>query len=228
MRRTLLERRFGWQVVCLTTVALTMGQAAWAAKSKTLRAPKPYPTPTLAEGFDSPDPANPLELRAAAEVNDGVEVVRERHANGKVKIERQVTLDQEGNYVNHGTWKMYTQNGDVVSEGQYDMGKRVGTWTRWLDRNNAPVLGQYPFNRFKAPFLSQASFTDDVLDGEWLILDSQQRKCVQLSLNMGQRNGPVIMWLPDGKTYRQAAYVDGVPTGDFFDIDKNGETVGLF
>ena len=36
-----------------------------------------------------------------------IEVIRERYPNRSVKIEREVTQDAEGNYVNHGSWKMW-------------------------------------------------------------------------------------------------------------------------
>ena len=57
------------------------------------------------------------------------------------------------------------------------MAARVGIWTRWADRKESPFLSQPPLNKFDAPFLSQASFVNGVLDGEWLIFDAKQRKC---------------------------------------------------
>ena len=50
------------------------------------------PSPTLA----------PSDGAVGAEGN--VEQVTERYPNGKIKIERQVTKDAAGNYVNHGTY----------------------------------------------------------------------------------------------------------------------------
>ena len=69
-----------------------------------------------------------------------VEVVRERYPDGKVRIERQVTLNNEGNYVNHGAWKLFSASADVIAEGQYNFGQRVGMWTRWLGRNDSPCV----------------------------------------------------------------------------------------
>ncbi len=157
--------------------------------------------------------------------NDGaVEVVRERYANGNVRIERCVVLDADKNYVNHGSWKMFATGGEVVAEGQYDMGKRIGLWTRFVNRNESPVLNEHPYNRFKAPFTSQASFDNGVIDGEWLIEDADKRKVVQITFKDGERHGPSIAWLPTGKMYRQATYDEGVPVGDVLEVNnKSGE-----
>lgn len=210
-----------WTLLCLIAAGLGATSSAWAVKpleSGDLEADLEAITP-----LDEAQLINPRELIEAATTAGQVEVVRERYPNGKVHIERQVTLDAQGNYVNHGSWKMFNNSEQVIAEGHYDMGKRVGTWTRWYGRGDAPVLGQYPFNRFKPPFVSVATFSDDKLDGEWLVADADQRKCLQISYAEGKRHGPVISWLPNGKTFQQAAYNHGVPVGDFFEIDKKGE-----
>ena len=54
---------------------------------------------------------------------DDVEVIRERYPDGKIKIERQVTLDADGNYVNHGAVEaLFAQRNDrrrrAVRHGQ--------------------------------------------------------------------------------------------------------------
>ncbi len=63
-------------------------------------------TPTIA----GPAKAAPITEDAAADATtqssesteNGVEVIRERHPNSAVKVERHVTQDAEGNYYNHG------------------------------------------------------------------------------------------------------------------------------
>ena len=51
-----------------------------------------------------------------------IEIVQERYSNGKVKIERETTLDDKGNYVNHGAMKIWNANGKLVVEGNFNMG----------------------------------------------------------------------------------------------------------
>jgi hypothetical protein len=69
-----------------------------------------------------------------------VEVIRERYPNGSVKIERGVALDADGNYMNHGMWKLWNEEGTLVAEGQYDMGERTGAWSKWHSRRDCPSL----------------------------------------------------------------------------------------
>jgi antitoxin component YwqK of YwqJK toxin-antitoxin module len=152
------------------------------------------------------------------------ETFTERYPNGKVRIQREVALDAEGNYVNHGSWVMWSPEGEVAAEGQYEMGQRIGTWTRWLNHNNSPLLQQAPFNRFKSPFLSQVTFVDGQMNGEWIISDTDQKKCCQTSIKMGKRHGLKITWLSNGKMLRQESFEDGVPVGDVLQLNpETGE-----
>lgn len=192
---------------------------------------------SIAQGEE--EPANPLvPARAAAAagvagqgslaylddsniVDDtAVEVVRERYPNGSIRIERCVTLDANKDFVNHGAWRMLAPNGDLIADGQFEMGKRIGVWTRYHGRNDSPVLNEYPYNKFKAPFTSQANFVDGTIDGEWLITDGDKKKCVQISFKMGERHGPAVAWLPTGKMFRQATYDEGVPVGDVLEVNS--------
>jgi antitoxin component YwqK of YwqJK toxin-antitoxin module len=220
MQRLSITQRTFLQFVAVAIIATVRPTSAVAEDRLQLRVPQTF--------TDEPTIADLHEYTAigddASTTVDEVEVVRERYANGKVRVERQVTLDADGNYVNHGTWKLFSANETVIAEGQYDMGRRVGSWTRWYGRNDSPLFSQFPFNRFKPPFASQAIFADGVMDGEWLIVDSDQRKIMQISLMGGKRNGSVITWLPNGKTHRQANYDQGVPVGDVLEADaKTGE-----
>jgi antitoxin component YwqK of YwqJK toxin-antitoxin module len=171
----------------------------------------------------SPDDFQQLAESTPAFAGGGLEVVRENFPNGKVRVERHVVLDMTGNYVNHGPWKQFDAKGNVLAEGQFDMGKRAGMWSRWCGPKEAPVLSHYPFNKFKAPFRSQANFVDDQMEGEWVIADSAQRKCMQVSLTLGKRNGITTVWLPNGIVFSQATYEQGVRQGDVMEADKRGE-----
>ena len=166
---------------------------------------------------------NYSEMRTELGVPGEVEIVRERYADGKVKVERQVTLDADGNYVNHGVWKQFSQTGDVIAEGQYNFGQRIGMWTRWVGRNDAELLGDLPFKQFKAPFMSQANFANGKMDGEWFVTDANERKVLGVSLKGGQRDGQATIWSPNGKVYWQMQYEQGVPVGDMMELNKIGE-----
>ncbi len=203
-------------------LALAAG-AAWAAP------PADSGTPSSRARFENIF-LNEIEAAKYSEMNTGpsivgeVELIRERYPDGKVRIERQVTLNNEGNYVNHGAWKQFSTDGDVVAEGQYHFGERSGMWTRWLGYRDTSMLSDFPFKQFKAPFMSQANFVNGKMDGEWTITDANDRKVMQVSLKDGDRNGPTTIWLPNGKVYHQMTYDHAVPVGDELDINpKTGE-----
>ncbi|TWT87712.1 MORN repeat variant [Pseudobythopirellula maris] len=157
-------------------------------------------------------------LAAAASAPGRVEIIRERFPDGKVSVEREVTLDENENYVNHGEWRMFDRQGNVSAEGRYHYGKRVGPWQRWHNASTSKTVKSFPFNRFKGPFLSQATYTDGVLDGAWIILDADNRKVMQVSIEDGKRHDVTITWSPGGDIIRQQAYEHGVPVGDVLEL----------
>jgi antitoxin component YwqK of YwqJK toxin-antitoxin module len=199
----------------MAVLAIGIGLPAFAKEQRT---PQTFPYALLSD--------EEIEERSQLTTDPGVmgevEVVRQRYPDGKIHIERQMTLDNEGNYVNHGSWKMYAENGDVMAEGQYQFGRRVGLWTRWHARNDSPLFSQTSYKGFKAPFMSQANFTDGVMDGEWLIIDANDRKCSQISLKNGQRHGLAITWLANGSTFQQSTYEHGQQVGEL--LETNAKT----
>jgi antitoxin component YwqK of YwqJK toxin-antitoxin module len=216
MKRSWTTRRIAAGCSALA-IALAVQLPALSQQRSQLQMPQTYQDSSL---IDEQNTAAQIQGANGSEV----EVVRERYPDGKIRIERQVTQDEQGNYVNHGAWRMLTTKGEVSAEGQYNMGQRVGHWIRWHGRNDSPILNEAPFNRFEAPFKSQANFTDGQLDGDWLITDANDRKVIQVSLKNGQRHGPAVTWLPNGKTFRQATYDQGVPVGDVLEANsKTGE-----
>ena len=205
-----------WQADAATDLQLT------ASTDSAMEAPNEFAYGDFEASIDATyGDANAFDVDALDTNAIETEVFRERYADGKVKIEREVALDAEGNYVNHGGWKMWDPTGLMMAEGQYDMGKRTGSWTRMLGRNNTQILRQTPFNRFKAPFVSQVNFTSDKMDGTWLIVDMDQRKCSQITLKDGVRHGMAITWMPNGSVLRQSEYDNGVPVGDVMQANNS-------
>jgi antitoxin component YwqK of YwqJK toxin-antitoxin module len=164
------------------------------------------------------------ELPNDLSVTGEVEVVRERYADGKIHIERQITLDGDGSYVNHGAWKEFLPTGNVVAEGRYHFGQRVGIWTRWISPKDSSLFNEFPYKQFKPPFLSQANFVDGKMEGDWIVADASDRKVLAVSLKAGERHGTATTWLPNGKVFRQVAYEHSIPVGEMLEINpKSGE-----
>lgn len=156
-------------------------------------------------------------------VEGATETVRERYSDGQVKIEREVTLDAVGNYVNHGAWRMWDPAGKLIAEGHYDMGQRDGVWKRIHTRDDSPVLQEFPFSKFTAPFESQATFVAGQLENAWMVCDAEGRQCSQVLLVHGKRHGKATLWQPDGQIYREAAFQQGVANGDVLQRDVGGQ-----
>src|SRR5215207_7339187 len=109
MKRLFKGYRYASGCVALA-ISMGMSPAAHAEEHGKLRVPASLPIPLLSD-IAATDYA---EVTGEPGVTGEIELVRERYADGKVRVERQVTLNNDGNYVNHGTWKMYSPSGDVV------------------------------------------------------------------------------------------------------------------
>ena len=219
MKRLFSRDRFASGCVAIA-LAMGLNGAGLAAERGILRIPAMLPVPLLSDIAVT----EYEEVKTEPGVVGEVELVRERYADGKVRIERQVTLNNDGNYVNHGAWKMYSPTGDVVAEGHYHFGERNGLWTRWVGKKDAAALGEAPFNQFKTPYMSQATFANGKLEGDWIITDANDRKVMMVSFQGGLRNGAATTWLPNGKVLKQITYQNAIPVGDLLEINqKNGE-----
>jgi antitoxin component YwqK of YwqJK toxin-antitoxin module len=223
MHRSFFSRWLTAGPAAATVVAMSFSLTSLAGEPRQLEveAPREFPFALLSDTATD-DTEN---ISTDPGVMGEVELVRERHADGSIHIERQITLDKDGNYVNHGGYKMFSTNGDVIAEGQYHFGKRVGVWTRWHGKNDSGIFSETPFKQFKAPFMSQVSFTDGKMDGEWIIVDANDRKVSQITLKEGLRHGMAITWLPNGSTYRQSTYENGLPVGDLLEFNNKTNNV---
>lgn len=161
-----------------------------------------------------------------AEADPQREVIRERYPNREVKIEREVTQDAEGNYINHGNWKMLTPSGELVAEGRYHYGERQGLWSLRAERDDAPLFASAPYDQFDGPFVSQATFEAGRLSGQWTIYDSRQRKISQWNFVDGQRDGKSIWNFPDGRPMRELDFRRGLLEGDGITWNPDGKVTG--
>ena len=162
-----------------------------------------------------------------AEVPDGVtpEVIRERHPNRTVKVEREAIQDERQNYINHGRWRMWNPRGALVAEGQYRYGERHGTWNAWYLGNEVDLFSQAPYDQFKAPFISQATFEQGKLHGNWTVYDAKQRKISEWAFQDGLRHGKWTSWYANGNKMRDITYVDGEIEGELLQWNPEGQLV---
>jgi antitoxin component YwqK of YwqJK toxin-antitoxin module len=141
------------------------------------------------------------------------ELLTQRYPNGQVMIEREVAMDQHGNYLNEGSWKMYDMDQKLMGSGRFETGQMVGLWRRTHLEQDHPWLSSAEFRGFQAPFHSSAEFVDGKLHGLWLIKDDQERKVVELTYREGQRHGAGTWWHPNGEVRRQLSFQDNLLHG---------------
>jgi uncharacterized protein len=154
-----------------------------------------------------------------------IEIIRERYPNRAVKIEREVTQDASGNYVNHGAWRMWDQKGTLVVDGHFRNGEREGVWNRWYRSGEVELLTKPPYNGFQGPFISQATFTDGKLDGKWTIYDGKQHRISEWEFADGDRHGRSTWFYPSGRKMRETDYNKGEIDGQLLEWNADAKLV---
>ena len=185
------------------------------------------PSDDESDQYDTADDvARPLDEQYTADSatkEKETELIKERFPNGSINVERLVSQDLHGNYINHGSWKMWDQRGNLVAQGQYESGNRTGTWVRWYRSVLAAnILSKAPYKQFAGPFISQATFKNDKLNGLWTIYDGKMRKISQWAFADGKRHGPSIWWYSNGKKMREAQFRDGDMDGRYLEWGTDG------
>jgi antitoxin component YwqK of YwqJK toxin-antitoxin module len=173
---------------------------------------------SAADVASAPTPAKPEIAQGASN-----EVIQERYPNRTVKIERQVTQDSEGNYINHGSWMMWDEKGRMIGAGEFKNGERNGTWTRWYGANEGEMFAGPAFKAFQGPFISEANFADGKLHGVWTVYDSRKRKVTEWEFDHGERNGKSVTYGANGNKLSEVTFRNGQLDGDALEWDAAGK-----
>lgn len=174
-------------------------------------------TPSIAE-MPEGSPSQPSLSQLGTD-----EVVRQRFPNGQIQLERSVTLDGEGNYVNDGLYQEWDQAGNLIAAGEFVVGHREGKWFRIYQGNESNLFAAYPYSKMTAPFRSEAEFSAGVLNGIWKITDAEGRLVSEIASELGQRNGTATWYHPTGEVMYRATYKDGVLDGEMVEFDPAGK-----
>jgi antitoxin component YwqK of YwqJK toxin-antitoxin module len=153
------------------------------------------------------------------------ELIQERYPNRAVKVERHVTQDTNGNYVNHGLWTMFDEKGSVLGRGEYRYGERHGPWTRWHLTVASEMLSQAPYKHFQPPFVSEANFENGQLNGVWTIYDSKDQKISEFNFSYGERDGKSTWYYPSGEKMREIDFANGQINGTWQEWGPNKDVV---
>ena len=171
--------------------------------------------------------ATPARSSGAADVLDmgKLEMITERYADGKVKVEREVGQDAAGNYINQGAYKLYSPSGEVIKSGEFLNGKQQGKWTQQLAKDEGHIFSASQDKQWTGPFTSDATFQDGRLHGAWTIKDSHNQSIIQWNFDNGTRAGTWTWWHPNGQKHLEATYVNGALNGDVLECDRDGKTL---
>ncbi len=155
----------------------------------------------------------------------GTEIVRQRYPDGQIQVEREMIQDDQGNYQNHGWWRLYNRAGQVIADGIFEYGLMEGPWKRLHSANEGGIFAGAPFNQFQDPFLSTATFEKGKLNGVWQIYDRSQRKIMEITYVQGKRHGPATWWYPNGTRMREMTFHHGLIDGKLIEWDANQNVV---
>ena len=170
--------------------------------------------------------ASPMPARMPDDSDLVIETINERYTSGKTKVEKQVAMDIDLNFVNHGEYRMFDQQGNEIAHGVFEAGLRTGEWTRTFKANESTLFAQSPYKTFQAPYTSTATFENGLMQGTWIIRDAQDRKISEINLINGQRDGKLIFYAPTGKIAREIDFRGGVIDGSDRTYNTQGEVTG--
>ena len=165
------------------------------------------------------------EPAAAFDVSNGPEVIHERFPSRRVKIERYVAQDDDGNYYNQGSWIQWDEKGRVIARGNYQNGKRHGKWFRWYDGQTPDLFSGQDFQVFQRPFGTTAEFVSGQLDGEWKVFDAKKRPVCDWTFANGLRDGRSVWYTHDGQVRQEVNFKKGQMDGELRQTDADGKLV---
>lgn len=172
-------------------------------------------------------PADPPAAVENADEEDREDVVRERFPSGAVKIERHLTQDADGNFLNHGAWTQWDEKGRLVARGEYRQGERHGKWFRRYDAKQASLFSE-PANRgFELPYGTEAEFVDGKIHGTWVVFDARKRKICAWEFDAGQRQGRSVWYSPNGQIRQEVLFKNGQMDGDLRQLNADGKLVAV-
>lgn len=151
------------------------------------------------------------------------ETIQQRDAQGRVRVYREVRLNPAGDYVNHGLYREWDDQGRLVGQGRYAWGEATGAWSRWLPAAESPLLGGAPFCAFDGPFLSQVDYLNGRPHGVWRIYSADSRLVCEAPLREGLRHGQMVLYQPDGSVFYRQSFSGGAPDGQIESTDENGK-----
>jgi antitoxin component YwqK of YwqJK toxin-antitoxin module len=153
------------------------------------------------------------------------EVIHERYPNRAVKVERHVIQDAAGNYLNHGTWTNWDENGKLIARGEYNHGNRDGKWMHWYGAKEAKLFNDSAAGGFQRPLGTEITFKNGQIDGIWKVFDAKKRTVCEWNFENGRRIGRSVWYLPNGAVWQEVNFKDGQMDGDLNKLGPDNKLV---
>ena len=154
-----------------------------------------------------------------------IEVITREYITGPAKVRREVKRDLTGNYVNHGEWRAFGEDGDPIAVGRYHNGLPDGRWTYVHSATTSQLYSKVPYNKFTEPFTSTATLQNGKLHGTWTIVDKEERTVSVFEFINGQRNGLCKWYFPSGQLMQEITYTQGLIDGQLRKWDADGNLI---
>lgn len=144
---------------------------------------------------------------AAESLPDGAQWRREYGEDSVLIEETAVVRGPDGEWVEHGPWRLWYDNGRRCAVGFHDMGQREGCSFSWFRTGGLEVSAYYQADK------SHAMVTWYYENG----LPSLMEEYVD-----GVKQGEYVRWYDTGKMMEEARHRDGIPDGPYAKYYRDG------
>ena len=165
----------------------------------------------------------PIPATMPADSEIALETITDRYDSGAIKVVKEVAMDVNLNFVNHGDYKMLDEQGNEIAHGVFKAGLRDGKWVRIYQKSDSPLFAQAPYKNFEGPFRSEVTFIDGLMQGAWIITDAQERKISEIHFTDSLRDGKLMFFSPNGEIAREIDFRGGVIDGFDRTYNASGE-----
>lgn len=153
----------------------------------------------------------------------GKDTLRQVENRIKIPFPKGIFAEFPMREINHGVYRKYNRNGDILESGQYWWGAKVGEWQYYNEDGTFKELETYEQpNRLTDRFTTlqpngmvaiEGSLKNGQPDGEW---KSYQGKTIRKTAEFkdGKLDGWVRSYRSDGYVYQRYTYKNGVKDGE--------------
>ncbi len=151
--------------------------------------------------------------------------VREVYADGTTHFEAQRVLGPDGEWLRHGSWKAFHENGAPHELGRYRLGVEDGPWEWWHPNGERMAMGRFHDGERVGPWVlwnedgtlnMTGSYVVGVRTGRWSLYRPNGLLRAQGSYSDDELSGPWTTWRADGTVdiERSGTFAEGVRVGD--------------